>query len=353
MTNSTPDISIIIPTYNEQLHLPQLLASLSKQQDISIQIILVDGGSHDETQNISRAFSNTHDCLCLNSTTSRPSQMNLGAEHARSSLLLFLHADTTITDERLLITALQSFKQVRKELNQARIAGHFSMQFSETQGMHPRGFYFYAAKTSLNRSDTINGDQGLMISAEFFDEIGRYDERLHFMEDAKIASKIFESGTWITLPGTIETSARRFIIEGLTERQILNSFLRNFNHIGLDNFFDSIQTAYQTQSQTQQLQLRPFLVTVHKFMLEQGLLQAIFRWYHTGGYVAANAWQLVFKMDCDCHFKLGDPATKVTPQYLKLFDSHCAWFFELSVVKAITGLLTLIWFYGLWFRYRE
>ena len=350
MNSSNPDISIIIPTYNEQKQLPILLENLLKQQDISIQIIIVDGGSSDDTLLICQSFASHHNCLCLNSPASRPVQMNLGAERADSSLLLFLHADTTISDNHLLTSAVRHF---RKNNNEGNIAGHFSLAFCETEGAYPKGFYFYAAKTSLNRDDTINGDQGLMISSVFFDSVGGFDESLHFMEDARIATKIFKRGGWITLPGTINTSARRFITEGLVERQILNAFLCNFNHLELHRFFELAQSAYQSQADTQGLQMRPFLGAVNKLMHELGILKSIKMWHQVGAYVASNTWQLVFKLDCDRHFKMNEPAAKVTPQYLDLFDRYVAWFFRLPPMKAITGFLTLIWFYSLWLRYQK
>ncbi len=351
MNRSAPDISIIIPTYNEQHQLPVLLENLSKQQDVSMQTIIVDGGSSDDTLQICQAFANNYNCLCLNSQASRPVQMNLGAEHADSPLLLFLHADTTITDDRLLITAIQYFRQQSKVTTHSNIAGHFSLEFYDTEGAYPKGFYFYAAKTSLNRDDTVNGDQGLMISSAFFNTVGGFDERLHFMEDARIATKIFEKGGWVTLPGTIHTSARRFITEGLVERQILNAFLCNFNHIGLHRFFELAQSAYQSQKDTQGLQMRPFLGAIVKLMHELGILKSIKMWYQIGAYVASNTWQLIFKLDCDRHFKMDEPAAKVTPRYLALFDRYFAWFFSLPPIKAITGILTFTWFYSLWIKY--
>ncbi len=351
MNSSKPDLSVIIPTYNEQNKLPILLESLSKQQDILIQIIIVDGGSSDKTLQICQSFSSRRNCLCLNSQASRPVQMNLGAKHAGSPLLLFLHADTIMTNDRLLITAVRYFRQQSELMTSGNLAGHFSLEFYDTEGKYPKGFYFYAAKTSLNRDDTINGDQGLIISSAFFKTVGGFDEGLHFMEDAKIASKIFEKGSWVTLPGTIQTSARRFVIEGLVERQILNAFLCNFNHIGLHRFFDLAQSAYQSQTDTQGLQMRPFLAAVTKLMKELGTLKSIRMWYQIGAYVASNTWQLVFKLDCDRHFKMGDPAAKVIPHHLDLFDRYLTWLFRLPPIKAITGILTFIWFNSLWIRY--
>ncbi|MFV2056864.1 MAG: glycosyltransferase [Thiohalomonadales bacterium] len=353
MNKLAPDLSIIIPVFNEQLRLPDLLHQLSKQVDIVLQFIVVDGGSSDASLQVCRSFSAQHDCLCLNTSASRPMQMNLGAQQANAPLLLFLHADCSIVDKNLLNRALQHYHQRRLAYGHENIAGHFSLQFTDTQNSHALGFYFYAAKTSLNRPDTINGDQGLMISAEFFKTVGCFDDSLHFMEDARISNRIFAQGQWFTLPGTLHTSARRFITEGLIERQILNSLLCNLNYLGLLNNFEQAQSAYRTQAQTQGLRLRPYLQTIHQLMFAQGFKQAICWWYRSGAYVASNAWQLVFNLDCKRHFALNDRATQVEAIKLRRFDKYCSWFFRLGIVKAITGVLTMIWFYRLMLKHRQ
>ena len=50
----------------------------------------------------------------------------------------------------------------------------FPLLFQHTAGEHPLGFYFYAAKTALNRIDAINGDQGFMLSRTFFKDLAEF-----------------------------------------------------------------------------------------------------------------------------------------------------------------------------------
>ena len=118
------------------------------------------------------------------------------------------------------------------------------------------------------------------------------------MEDARLARKIFATGTWITLPGYISTSARRFEIEGLKERQTLNAFMCNFDHMGFDAFFIAAKNIYRTHAKSTKLILKPYLLMIHHLMLSMGLRAALKYWYLTGGYVVDNAWQLAFAMDC-------------------------------------------------------
>ncbi|WP_455201876.1 hypothetical protein, partial [Kaarinaea lacus] len=202
-------------------------------------------------------------------------------------------------------------------------------------------------KSHLNRPDCINGDQGFWIAKEYFGQLGGYDESLPYMEDARLASKIFQTGHWITLPGEVETSTRRFEAEGFAKRQILNSFLCNFNAMGVNEFFQSAQEVYKSQNETRKLQLRPFLKLAHRQMNGQGLRIAIKRWYLTGAYIADNAWQLAFALDCRRNRKRGLPPGANDASLLAFYDHYISRATRWTVIRALTGIFTIIWFYSL------
>src|SRR4028118_244655 len=84
-------ISIIIPVLNEASKIKETLASL--QNATAVEVIVVDGGSEDETVALAR------DCFgvqVLSSPPGRACQMNAGATSAAGDILLFLHADTRL-----------------------------------------------------------------------------------------------------------------------------------------------------------------------------------------------------------------------------------------------------------------
>ena len=84
-------IWVIIPTYNEERALPLTLLSVFQQKG-NYQIIVVDGGSTDQTHNIVRAHSQI---IWLTAPKGRASQMNVGAnyllthQHTSNDWLLF------------------------------------------------------------------------------------------------------------------------------------------------------------------------------------------------------------------------------------------------------------------------
>jgi len=347
------DLSVIIPTYNEETHLPRLLRQLWQQDKLQLQIIVVDGGSRDNTASILQDQLNLHsgEFICCCTQAHRARQLNLGATLAAADYLLFLHADTVLENNNDLL--LSALRRLQAENQHSDCAGHFPLLFNETEGRHPFGFYYYAAKTALNRIDVINGDQGFMLPRQLFTELGGFDDSLSYMEDARLANKILRSKRWVTLPGRVSTSARRFVSEGFSQRQLLNSFLCNFNSIGLNVFFTQAADAYKRQSDSRQLEMRPFLHIIHRIMKEEGFWQALKYWYLTGRYIVNNAWQLAFQRDCRRDFKQHYHAHQVHARILNKYDRWVAPWLMSAPFYAACALLTLIWFYCLFIVYRR
>src|SRR6516165_1941721 len=84
-------LSIIIPTLNEAEAIVPTLASLQSFRGQEIEIIVVDGGSTDDTLHLTRPLADR----IAAARRGRASQMNAGAAIARG-VLLFLHADTQL-----------------------------------------------------------------------------------------------------------------------------------------------------------------------------------------------------------------------------------------------------------------
>ena len=88
------NISIIIPTIDEAKNLPLLLSDLSIIQKEG-EIIIVDGGSEDKTIDIA----NIHGAKVYKSKErNRGLQLNTGAKNAKGNWLIFLHADTRLSN---------------------------------------------------------------------------------------------------------------------------------------------------------------------------------------------------------------------------------------------------------------
>ena len=88
-------ISIVIPTINEANNLPLLLSDLSishKEADI----IIVDCGSKDKTIDIANIYGAK---VYKSKERNRGLQLDLGAKNSKGEWLIFLHADTRLTND--------------------------------------------------------------------------------------------------------------------------------------------------------------------------------------------------------------------------------------------------------------
>ena len=88
-------ISIIIPTINEANNLPLLLSDLSVIQKEG-EIIIVDCGSEDKTIDVANIYGAK---VFKSEERNRGLQLDIGAKNSKGDWLIFLHADTRLTQD--------------------------------------------------------------------------------------------------------------------------------------------------------------------------------------------------------------------------------------------------------------
>lgn len=331
-------LSVVIPALNEAATLPLLLADLATQHDCRPQVIVADGGSTDGTADAARAAGAT----VVSAPRGRGAQMNAGAAAATGRHLLFLHADTRIAEPTTLRRAIEHLDSECRRAGHPRVAGHFALEFERKQPGHERVFQYLEAKTALGRPGTINGDQGLLLATSYFRELGGFESGLPFLEDQKLAARIFATGAWVLLPGRLVTSARRFETEGVRHRLSLMALLMGLHAAGQEALLAGLPGIYAEQHRAGPLKLAPFHRHVRRSLWRSGprnLLRVLWR---GGRYVRANAWQLAFRRDVRRH---GADAALRHPS-LDRFDRWLAPALDNPVMDALATLLLSIWLYA-------
>lgn len=336
MNRKRAQLSVVIPTINETESLPTLLEQLRKQQGITLEMIVADGGSSDDTQEISKHFG----AKFMVTETGRGQQMNQGAAFSSTPLILFLHADSALTSTTQLADAVNALQTTQHQLGHVRVAGHFRLRFQRTLPGHDLAYRFYEEKSALNRKECTNGDQGLLLARSFFQQLGGFDETLWFLEDQRLAETIRQQGYWITLPGELATSARRFEQEGLGRRMVLSALIMNFHAMGLTEFFHRAAAVYRNQDRTEKLQLSPIFKLIHDLNCEAGKAIGRQRWMATGKYILGHAWQLFFWLDVALEHRFG----KRKRIFLPFYDRFISPLAGLRPLHAITAGLTWLWF---------
>ena len=58
MISATPTVSVIIPAYNCDLYIVQAVESVLQQEDCSVEIVIIDDGSTDNTEAVLKPYDN-------------------------------------------------------------------------------------------------------------------------------------------------------------------------------------------------------------------------------------------------------------------------------------------------------
>lgn len=336
----TPRLSIIIPALNEGLALPGLLADLACQAEMDTEVIVADGGSADDTRYIAIAGG----ARVVASAAGRGLQMNRGAATARGKYLLFLHADSRLAAPRLLADAVEALTGAIASGGHDSVAGHFRLSFMRTRAGNDLAYRYLETKTALNRPGTINGDQGLLLSRAYFTRLGGFDETLPFLEDQRIAARIEASGCWLTLPGVLLTSARRFESEGFHRRYILMGIMTGLHAAGEHSFFEKAPAVYRSQADTNRLLLSPFFGVVLRMMRQEwGIGGTVRVFCRLGKYARTNSWQIFHFLDVLMRRltnRWGHP-------FLRLHDRFFGPMTSCKLCDIVAGLLCLACYLGL------
>ncbi len=103
-----PLVSITIPTYNSALFLPMCLEALSRQDYKNFEVIIIDGGSSDATQEIALRYGAT--CIDVGRGLLRARVQ--GVQQARGEIIVLLDSDQVLLPN----TLTQAVKRVQESL---------------------------------------------------------------------------------------------------------------------------------------------------------------------------------------------------------------------------------------------
>ena len=154
-------ISIIIRTLNEAKYLPELLEGIKQQllPEISVETIIVDSGSKDETINIAK----NHNCKIVHIAKSEFSfgkSLNIGCEAANGEILVFVSGHCVPVDINWIKNLINPILKGKACYVYGRQVGRDTTMFSEER-----------------------------VFSKFFPEDGRYNSPSYFCNNANSAIK--------------------------------------------------------------------------------------------------------------------------------------------------------------------
>lgn len=199
------NLSVVVPALNAARDLRRTLATVQAAHEV----IVVDGGSTDDTASIAREAG----ARLLSCEPGRGRQLMTGAARATGDWLLFLHADTRL-DENWESEA----SAFAGDPANARRAAAFRFALDSAAPQARRLEAMVAWRTRALRLPY--GDQGLLISREFYEALGGY-RPLPLMEDVDLVRRIGRRRIVPLSTGAV-TSAERWQREGWRRRSLRN-----------------------------------------------------------------------------------------------------------------------------------
>jgi len=210
-------LSIILPVINEEATLPDVLARLQYLRQLGHEIIVVDGGSRDNSLMLAQQAADN----VIVSQPGRAVQMNSGAELATGDVLLFLHADTVLPE---------GVEQILSEIVGDTFWGRFDVRLSGER------LIFRIIESMMNLRSRITsvatGDQAIFIKRSLFEKVGGYPE-IALMEDIAISKQLRRVVKQVCVRNKGVTSSRRWEDRGVIKTLLLMWKLRLYYFFGM------------------------------------------------------------------------------------------------------------------------
>jgi len=202
------NISIIIPTLNEERFIDRTLGRLNRiLESVDHEIIVVDGGSTDQTVHIA---SNYKVDILSCPKQCRATQMNIGAQHSTGDVLYFIHADV--------LPNADCINKIKQAINEGSHAGCFSYQFDS-----PKLLLKINARATRSISLLCGGgDQTLFIKKSLFEEMNGFNEDYIIMEDFELTQRLRKQNTFTVIPSDVIVSARKYEKNSYMRVQLAN-----------------------------------------------------------------------------------------------------------------------------------
>ena len=106
---SPPKISVITATYNARETLPDAIESILAQNYSDVELVVIDGGSTDGTNELLASYRDRIDVLISEPDKGIYDALNKGISHATGDVIGFLHADDLFADEHVLSRVADAF----------------------------------------------------------------------------------------------------------------------------------------------------------------------------------------------------------------------------------------------------
>lgn len=210
--SAVPRVSVIVPVLNEARAMAELGKNAAQNLGRSTEVLVVDGGSTDETPSIARSAG----LSVMLAAPGRARQMNAGAAASSGDVLVFLHVDTRLPED-----AIELINDALRD--GAKCWGRFDVRISG----RPIMLRVVALMMNLRSRWTgiATGDQAMFVKRAAFEAVGGFPDQL-LMEDVELSKRLLKISRPACIARKAITSGRRWETRGVWRTILLMWRLR-------------------------------------------------------------------------------------------------------------------------------
>jgi glycosyltransferase involved in cell wall biosynthesis len=182
--------SIIIRTYNEQKHLPELLEAIKNQDKslVDIETVIVDSGSTDQTLKIAEQFNCRITHINKEEFTFGRS-LNVGCEFAKGEFLVFISGHCIPVKNDWIQQLVKPMIDNKAVYSYGQQIGRETTKFSEKQVFKK----FYPSQSQIPQTGCFcNNANAALLKSAWLEQA--FDENLTGLEDMLLAKQLVDKG---------------------------------------------------------------------------------------------------------------------------------------------------------------
>lgn len=229
-----PEVSVVIPAYNETTYIDRLLEALCRQKNVDFEVIVSDAESKDGTKEVVESFKNKLDIKFVEAPPQGPAfGRNQGAKRARGEWLLFLDADVEFDDPCFISTLVKESQRRNWHTATAKIKVKEGAFFNRFGMAHLN--YNYLKLLSHTKHPVAPG-YCILTKRKLFESLNGFNEKIHFGEDYDYVSRASKEGFGFVEETYYYVDLRRTETEGfkLTLKGIGNEIYRHTHGYNLE-----------------------------------------------------------------------------------------------------------------------
>lgn len=176
-----PEVSVILPAYNASLTIKDTIKSILNQSYKDFELIIINDGSTDETEEIIKSFDDKRIILNKIKNSGASAARNKGIEIARGDYVSFIDSDD-----------LWSIDKLEKQLGLLSNNKDYSVAYSWTMYIDEKGDYIHPMKAVTYEGDVyqkiilnnfVGSGSNILVRKNILDKTGIFNIKLTYGEE--------------------------------------------------------------------------------------------------------------------------------------------------------------------------